>query len=127
VVFDLLGGVLGDRDELLAAAGPEASHVEQQARRLAGLAVDSEPAQLLERLERRTARPDEGIEAASDDLHHRTTVLHEFVDVAVEVQDVEEAFDVVSGDLTLPEQVGLGWLFKLRFRLLEVAVGVLIL
>ena len=53
MLLDLLGGVLRDRDQLLAPGGPEAADVEQQPRRLAGLPVDRQPAELLQRLQRR--------------------------------------------------------------------------
>src|SRR6185369_9500352 len=91
VLLDLLGRVLRDRDQLLAAGRSEPADVEQQSRRFSGLPVDGEATQLLQRFERLPANADEVVEPGTDDLDHRPTVLDQLVDVTVDVEDVEQA------------------------------------
>src|SRR6266540_3298570 len=75
VLLDLLSRVLGDRG------------------------------QLLERFEGGSARTHKRLQASADHLDHRPSGGDQLIDVAVVVQDVEQAFDVVGRDLTLAEQV----------------------
>ena len=59
ILLHLLGGVLGDRAELLAAGRPVAADVEEQAAGGARLPEDREAAQLLQRLKGGAALADE--------------------------------------------------------------------
>ena len=108
VLLDLLDGVLGDRGEFLAAVRPVAADVEQQTARRAGLPEDGEAGQLLERLQGGAALTDQILQPLTDHLDHRTAGGDQLVDVAVVVEDVEQALDVVGGDLALSEQVAVG-------------------
>ena len=51
---------------------------------------------------------------AADHLDHRAAAGDQLVDVAVVVEDVEQALDVVGGDLALPEQVAASALVAVR-------------
>ena len=107
VLLDLLGGVLGDRGEFLAPGGPVAADVEQQPARRTGLPEDRQPGQLLQRLQRGAALADEGCSRAPTTSTIGRPADDQLVDVAVVVEDVEQALDVVGRDLALPEQVAL--------------------
>src|SRR5262245_14545663 len=120
MLLHLFGRVLRDRDQLLATGRSEATDVEQQPRRFPRLPVDGEPGQLLQCLGRLTADTDQVVQAGADDLDHRPAVLHQLVDVAVDVENVEQPLDVVGRDLTLAKQIGVAvaagataWLFAL--------------
>src|SRR6266498_1764597 len=105
VLLDLLGRVLGDRGQLLAARRAVAADIEQQAAGRAGSAEHGQTRQLLERFEGGSARTHKRLQASADHLDHRPSGGDQLIDVAVVVQDVEQAFDVVGRDLTLAEQV----------------------
>src|SRR5262249_61091250 len=65
-----------------------------------------EPGQLLERLEDLASRPDQLLQGRADHGHHGPVFLDVHVDVPVQVGDIEEPLDVVSGDLALELQGG---------------------
>src|SRR5690606_11543232 len=102
--------VLGHGGERLATRRAETAHIEHQARRLAGLPKHRQPSQLLQCLQGRTSVADELVQSPANDLNDGPTTLHELIDVTVVVEDVEQALDVVRGDLALPEEFGLAWL-----------------
>src|SRR5215475_2594481 len=98
-----LRGVLRDRDELLAATRPITTDIQEESRRRAGLAIDREPGQFLERLERRAPLTDQRLETITDDLDDRSAALDELIDITVVVEDVEQTLDIVGRDLALRE------------------------
>src|SRR4051812_40859576 len=79
-----------------------------EAARGAHLAEDGQAGELLERLQGGAALADERLQATADDLDHRAAARDQLVDVAVVVQDVEQALDVVGRYLALAEQVAVG-------------------
>ena len=75
--------------------------VQHQPAALAGLAEHSEPCQLLQRIQHLALAPDQLLELGSHDRHDGAVVLDVHVEVAVEVGDVQQAFEVVGGDVAL--------------------------
>ena len=66
---------------------------------------DGEPGQLLERVEHLTVVTHEVLDVATDDAHEGAVTLDVHVDVAVEVGDVQQALEVVGGDVALALEV----------------------
>ena len=64
-----------------------------------------EPGQFLQRVEHLALAADQLIQVlAAVDAHHRAAALDVQIDVAVEVQQVEQLFQIVAGDLSLGDQ-----------------------
>src|SRR5690606_19139709 len=75
--------------------------VEHQAGAVARLAVHGQAGQLLQRLQDLAALADKLVQLGADDGDDRAVALDVHVDVAVEVTDVQQALDVVGGDVAL--------------------------
>ena len=80
---------------------PEAGDVEHQPGALAGLAVDRQPGQLLQRLQHLAVVADELRQLGPDDRDRGTVTVDVHVQVAVEVRDVQQLLEVVGGDVAL--------------------------
>ena len=86
-------------------AGHEAGDVEHQPRALPGLRGRRQAAELLERLQHLAVVTDQAFNVtATDDRDDRPLALDIQVDVAVVVQDVQQAFEVVAGRVALGDQ-----------------------
>ena len=86
--------------------GAEVRDVEHEAAHLAGLHLNGEPGQILERLQHLAVGADEPLEIRAravgrDDRDRRPTRLDRDVDVAVHVEDVQQLLEEVGGDVAL--------------------------
>ncbi len=88
------------------AARPVAAHVQHDPAAHAGLPVHRKPGQFLQRFQHLTTGADQFVQGRADDRDHRPVALDVHVDVAVEVRDIEQPFDVVGRDLAFLLQVG---------------------
>ena len=80
---------------------PVVRHVQHQPRPLAGLPVDRQPGQLLQRLQHLAVLTDEVVQLRADDRHRGPVAVDVHVDVAVEIGDVQQLLEVVGGDVAL--------------------------
>ena len=98
-----------DVPQLFLALGAEAGNVEHEARALAGLGLDGQAGQFLERVQDLAILADEALESlgiVGDDLDGCATVLDVDLDVAVKVSDVEQFFQVVGGEFAFFIEAG---------------------
>src|SRR6266851_464570 len=98
---DLFRGNAPDLGKFRAAARTVTANVEHQPRPQTRLPVYSEPGQLLERLEYLAPRTNEFLKGRSDHRHDRPVAIDIHVDVTIQVCDVKQSLDVVSGYLPL--------------------------
>ncbi len=83
--------------------------------------MDRQPGQLLQRVEHLALAADELRQVvAAVDADDRAVALHVQVDVAVEVQQVEQLLEVVAGDLALGDEALLEVLAGRRRRFVAV-------
>src|ERR1039457_4537407 len=96
-----LGGVLPQLGESRPAPTPVPPDIQHDPGPHAGLPVDRQPGQLLQCFEHLAARADQLLQRRPDHRDKRPVSFHVHVDVTVEVGHVEQALDVVRGDLAL--------------------------
>src|SRR5690606_31161983 len=94
-------GVRADPGERLAPALAVAADVQHQPAAVPGPPVHREPGQLLQRLQDFAVLTDQLVQSGADHGDHGPVALDVHVDVAVEVGDVQQALDVVRGDVAL--------------------------
>ena len=63
--------------------------------------VHGQPGELLEGVEHLSVTADQMVEIAADDLDRSTVAIDVHVDVTVQIGDVEETLEEVSGDVAL--------------------------
>jgi hypothetical protein len=101
--------LLGHARTKLAQVGPalrtEATDVEHQPSPAARLPVHCEPGQLLQSVKHLAAFADELVQRRADNRDDGAIALNIHVDVAVEVSDIKQTFDVVSRYLALELQI----------------------
>src|ERR1700722_3970163 len=91
--------------QLLAAPPPPAADIEHQPTALTGLLMDGQPRQFLERVEHLPLASDQlGQVIPAVDAYHRAVALDVEIDVPVEVQQIQQLFEVVAGDLAFDHQ-----------------------
>ena len=119
-VLDRGDGLLGDLDELGAAARAVAGDVEHEAAAVAGGRLHREAGQLLEGVEHLGVVTDEATGDSTllgvDDRHCGAVTIDVDVDVTVEVADVEEVLEEVCRDLSFLLEVGRRGLGRSRVR-----------
>ena len=92
--------------QLSAALGTEPADVEHQPAAHAHLALNGQPGQLLQRLQRLALVTDQRSETLADDRDDRALALDIHVEVAIEVEDVEQRLEVVRRDIAFLDEVG---------------------
>ena len=91
--------------QLIAPPPSPARDVEHQPAPLTRLLVHRQPGQLLQRVEHLALAADQLVQvAAAVDAHDRAVTLDVQIDVAVEIQQIQQLLEVVAGDLTLGDQ-----------------------
>ena len=101
----LLGGRPAELAQLGAPAGAVAGDVQHQPRALPGLGHGGQPGQLLQRVEHLAVVADQLVDVTlADDRDDRALALDVQVDVAVEVEDVQQPLEVVAGGVALGDQ-----------------------
>ena len=107
--------------QLVAAAPAPARDVQHQPAALARLLVDRQAGQLLQRVQNLALPADElGQIAAAVDADDRAVALHVEVDVAVEIEQVQQLLEIVAGDLALGHQALFGVVRAGRHRFVAV-------
>jgi len=93
-------------DQGRPAALAVTAYVEHQPAALAGLSHHGQPGQLLQRVEDLAPAADQVVQLLAHDGNDGTGSFDVHVDVTVEVDDVQQALEVVSGNLALLLQQG---------------------
>ncbi len=100
-----LGHLVPQRGQLLAAPATPARDVEHQPATHSGLLMHRQPGQLLQRVEHLALAADQLVQVvAAVDADDRAAAFDVQVDVAVEVQEVEQLLQVVAGDFAFGDE-----------------------
>ena len=86
-------------NELAPTVRAVSGDVQHQPAPLVRLPVYGETSELLQGLQHLAVVPDQILEVASDDRHHRAVTFDVEVDVAVDVGDVEKLLEIVGRDV----------------------------
>ena len=112
----LVNGIEGQITQMLALALKITVNIENQMRTVAGLLLDGEPGQLLQRVHDFAIAADQLLDVfaiVGDDLHRGAVITHAQLDVSVIIGDVKQTLEVVGGDISLLIEL----LDRLRFFL----------